>query len=173
MSTPGGSKTRMLALGLAAAAAVAGAGWLGYSTAGSRWDVPALAGNAAPPGAASGSAPASSATQALAKKPRSPSSEPRAATSAQALSWPLWEFKLREPLPPREPPLTPPSWRLIGATQSGDLWQVVILRHGKPTPEFFRVGDSLPGGYLIEAISEEDVTLMYRRRRMIVAYLGT
>lgn len=171
MNTAGGSGMRLLVLGLAALAAVAGAGWLGYSTAGSQWDVPAPAETATRPAGAT--EPASSAALALAKKPRSPSNEPRAAASAQDLSWPLWEFKLREPLPPRDPPLTPPSWRLIGATQSGDLWQVVILRHGKPTPEFFRVGDSLPGGYLIEAISEEDVTLMYRRRRMIVAYLGT
>ena len=88
-------------------------------------------------------------------------------------TWPFWEFKLKEPVPPREPPLTPLNWRLIGAAQSGMVWQVVILRQGRPAPEFFRVGETLPGGYFIEAISEEDVTLVHRRRRMIVAYIGS
>jgi|GEM_PF-3479413 len=98
---------------------------------------------------------------------------PAPSDTSLAPAWPFWEFKLKEPVPPREPPLTPLNWRLIGAANSGNVWQVVILRQGSPGPEFFRVGQSLPGGYFIEAISEEDVTLVHRRRRMIVAYIGS
>ena len=96
-----------------------------------------------------------------------------ASTPEPALSWPLWEFRLRQPIPPRDPPLTPPRWRLVGSTLSGGQWTILILRQGKTAPEYFSVGQELPGGYRITAISEEDVTLVQGKRTMVLSYIGS
>lgn len=101
------------------------------------------------------------------------SRSPRSGGGDKRLSWPLWEFQLRQPIPPRDPSLTPPTWRMIGATQSAGVWSIVILRQGKTAPEYFRVGDQLPGGYRIEAITEEDVTLVQDGRALILSYIGS
>lgn len=93
--------------------------------------------------------------------------------ASAALAWPLWEFQLKQPVPPRDPPLTPLPWRLIGATQSGGTWQIVVLRQGKGVPEFFKKGDSLPGGYRIDSITEEDVTLVKAGRPVILSYISS
>jgi hypothetical protein len=86
--------------------------------------------------------------------------------------WPLWEFQLKQPVLPRNPPLTPPNWRLVGSSNDGKQWQLVILRQGKAEPEFYKVGQELPGKYKIEAITGEDVTLVQRGRRMVLSYIG-
>jgi hypothetical protein len=96
-----------------------------------------------------------------------------ASTSSNApATWPLWEFQLKQPLPPQNPPLTPPNWRLVGSSNDGKKWQLVILRQGKAEPEFYSVGQELPGKYKIEAITGEDVTLVQRGRRMVLSYIG-
>lgn len=95
------------------------------------------------------------------------------AASAPALRWPLWEFQVRQPIPAREPPLTPPTWRLLGATGSAGSWKLIILRQGKQAPEFYSTGDSLPGGYVIGRITEEDVTLIQGKRAILLSYIGT
>jgi hypothetical protein len=104
------------------------------------------------------------------------------ATSAQGTTtneapppspWPLWEFQLRDPIAPRESALTPPPWRLIGASGVDGKWQLIVLRQGKNEPEYFRVGDKLPGNYRIEAISEEDVTLKHGRRQLVLSYIAS
>ena len=94
------------------------------------------------------------------------------AASIPALRWPMWEFQIRQPIPAREPPLTPPTWRLLGATGSGGTWKLIILRQGKPVPEFYSTGDSLPGGYVIGRITEEDVTLIQGKRAILLSYIG-
>ena len=96
-----------------------------------------------------------------------------ARATQQAPAWPLWEFRLREPIPPRDPPLTPPPWRLIGASGTAGKWQLIVLREGKSDPEYFRVGQQLPGNYRIEAITEEDVTLRHGRREMVLSYFAS
>ena len=94
------------------------------------------------------------------------------ASATAKLAWPMWEFQLRQPVPPLDPPLTPPKWRLIGASNDGKRWSLIVLRQGQPAPEYYAVGQSLPGGYRIEAITQEDVTLVQRRRRMVLSYIG-
>ena len=93
------------------------------------------------------------------------------ATKSQA-AWPLWEFRLRQPIPPREPSLTPPGWRLIGAAQSGGQWRLIVQTQGKPEPQFLKVGDLLPGGHRIVAITEEDVTLQRGAQQLVLSYIG-
>ena len=93
--------------------------------------------------------------------------------SPSGVPWPLWEFQLREPIPPREQALTPLPWRLIGASGVDGKWQLIVLRQGKNEPEYFRVGDKLPGNYRIEAISEEDVTLKHGRRSLVLSYIAS
>ena len=94
-------------------------------------------------------------------------------SAAAAPAWPIWEFRLKEPIPPREEPLTPLPWRLIGASGTAGAWQLIVLRQGKTDPEYFRVGDKLPGGYLIKAITEEDVTLKHGRREIVLSYIAS
>jgi hypothetical protein len=111
--------------------------------------------------------------QLFAPEPGRPVPGALARTSVDApLKWPLWEFQLKQPVPPQNPPLTPPNWRLVGASNDGTTWQLVILRQGKAEPEFYKVGQELPGKYKIEAITAEDVTLMQRGRRMVLSYIG-
>ena len=93
--------------------------------------------------------------------------------AAAGAPWPLWEFQLRDPIAPREQALTPLPWRLIGASGLGREWQLIVLRQGKNEPEYFRVGDKLPGNYRIEAISEEDVTLKHGRRSLVLSYIAS
>ncbi len=99
-----------------------------------------------------------------------PQGGPNANTGA---AWPLWEFQLKDPIPPREQALTPPPWRLIGSSGVAGKWQLIVLRQGKAEPEYFRVGDQLPGNYRIEAISEEDVTLKHGRRELVLSFIGS
>lgn len=89
------------------------------------------------------------------------------------LSWPIWEFRLRQPIPPRDPSLTPPVWRLIGASMSGGKWAVILQRQGSTEPEYFVVGQELPGGFRIVAINDEDVTLVKGKKSMVLSYLGS
>lgn len=88
------------------------------------------------------------------------------------LRWPLWEFQLRQPIPPREPPLTPLPWRLVGSATSGPVKQLIILREGKTAPEFYVKGDSLPGGYVVGEITDEDVTLIHGKRALLLSFIG-
>jgi hypothetical protein len=95
-----------------------------------------------------------------------------AAGDPPALRWPLWEFQLRQPIPPREPPLTPPPWRLVGSATTGPVKQLIILRQGKTAPEFYVKGDSLPGGYVVGEITDEDVTLIHGKRALLLSFIG-
>jgi len=92
--------------------------------------------------------------------------------SPPELRWPLWEFQLRQPIPPREPPLTPPPWRLVGSATTGPVKQLIILRQGKTAPEFYVKGDSLPGGYVVGEITDEDVTLIHGKRALLLSFIG-
>ncbi len=99
--------------------------------------------------------------------------DPAQLAPKQVWRWPLWEFQLRQPIPPRDPPLTPPSWRLIGATSAGGNRSLIILRQGRNEPEYFRTGDTLPGGYVVGEITDEDVTLIHGKRSVLLSYIGT
>jgi hypothetical protein len=154
----------------AALLAIGIAGWAGYREQMTAW---------APGGSAARLADAEART-ALRRPARQDAAAsageltpPDRAASDASLAWPLWEFQLKQPVPPRDPPLTPLPWRLIGATQVGGAWQIVVVRQGKAAPEFFKKGDSLPGGYRIDSITEEDVTLAKGGRPVILSYIGS
>lgn len=110
---------------------------------------------------------------AIVAKPALPRAALRDDRKSSGLSWPLWEFRLRQPIPPRDPSLTPPTWRLIGSALSGGKWSVIVLQQGGTVPEYFSVGQELPGGYRIESISDEDVTLAKGKRLMVLSYIGS
>jgi hypothetical protein len=169
------------------------AAYAGYRSAAERWPVASM-NSAGPVLATAASAPALATKGAEVKpKTKGPSAHRRTAAqgplmappagrpvpgalakvaSSEPLKWPLWEFQLKQTLPPQDPPLTPPNWRLVGSSNDGKQWQLVILRQGKPEPEFYKVGQELPGKYKIEAITGEDVTLVQRGRRMVLSYIG-
>ncbi len=123
--------------------------------------------------AASGAADGKPTAPAAPQESGGPSTDKERANAAPELAWPRWAFQLKDPLPERQPPLTPPPWRILGATMTQGTWNLLILREGKAETEYFKVGDKLPGNYLITAISEEDVTLKHGKREMVLAYIGT
>ena len=171
----------LAAVGAAAAlACVAGAGWWGYRSQIAAWPAPTRGPSASVPGAALASPAADTSVQPAsgyrAKPQGTASARPLAAAAGAApapLAWPMWEFLLRQPMAPRNPPLTPVPWRLIGASQSGSVWSIIVMRQGKTTPEYFKTGESLPGGYRIESITEEDVTLVKGKLPVILSYIGS
>jgi hypothetical protein len=164
-----------LVLALGALLIVAGAGWWGYQR---QLAGPSPSGTDLAAQATSASAGASAATATPPPRSVQPVAQAAArstapAASSSTLNWPLWEFRLRQPIPPRDPSLTPPRWRLVGSTLSGGKWAIIVLRQGKTDPEYFSVGQELPGGYRIAAISEEDVTLVQGKRTMVLSYIGS
>lgn len=139
-------------------------GLLGYVQAARLADVP-------PAAAVTGSgqkAPATPARPASAPTPR-----PLDTSVTGAPAWPLWEYQLDDALPARDPPLTPVDWKLLGATLSNGRWEMVVLRQGKTEPEYFKVGDKLPGGLRVRDITQENVTLVAGRREIVLAYIGS
>lgn len=146
-------------VGAAALAVVAGAAAWGWTSADAM---------------GKGAAPAAAGIPAAATAKADPVGvEVRAAAPSTATpGWPLWEFRLRQPIPVREPSLTPPRWRLIGAAQSGGQWRLIVQTEGKTEPQFLQVGDPLPGGHRIVAITEEDVTLQRGREQLVLSYIG-
>jgi len=124
--------------------------------------------------AAPAPAPAASATAIDSLRTVSPDrAAPASPEPGDGVPWPLWEFQLAQPLPERDPPLTPLPWRLIGAGRSEGKWHLIVLREGKAEPEYFSVGDRMPGNYQITAISDEDVTLRLGSRTLVLSYIGT
>lgn len=172
--TAGHTRYTPWALAAIAAVAVLTSAWYGYSrqTVGQALAA-APASSAASTGGVAVADRAAGANDALEEHIESARvAAPRPAAS-QALGWPFWEFKFRQPIPPRDPPLTPGPWRMLGATQSGGVWSILIVRQGKASPEYYKVGDSLPGDYRISAITEEDVTLVKDRKAIVLSYIGT
>jgi len=143
----------------------AGAGAFGYLRAAGDADVDVAVAAAMPPGA-----PASAASAATTKPS---SARPVVADAKSPLLWPLWEYQLEDPVPARDPPLTPVNWQLLGATLSQGGWEIVVMRQGKTQPEYFKVGDKLPGGYRVRDINQENVTLVAGRREIVLAYIGS
>lgn len=181
---PGGAPRRfgfMLVLGALALAVVAGSAWWGHQAkvsqieAATRTPTP-LPSPAAPSPRATAPADAASAAPARATEPlgaKARTAPQAAGTDGQPeLKWPLWEFRLRDPIPPRVPSLTPPTWRLLGATLSTGTWSVMVLQQGKTAPEFFTVGQELPGGFRIEHIDDEAVTLVQNKRKLLLSYIN-
>lgn len=102
-----------------------------------------------------------------------PRVQPEASSTSYALAWPIWEHELQDGIPARAEPLTPPPWRMVGAVLVDREWQLIIQRGGATEPEFHRQGGRLPGGYLIEQITQEDVTLKVGGRRVVLSYIGS
>lgn len=94
-------------------------------------------------------------------------------SGSKSLTWPLWEFRLQDPLPSREQPLTPVPWRVLGAALFDGRWQAIVQRQGAASPEYYKTGDKLPGGFVIQNITQEDMTLRAGRREIVLAYIGS
>lgn len=157
---------------------VAGAWWAGQrveqkAQAEQVAEAPVSARTAVPAASAAASSVLASGTRPRSMPPAMPASAATLTAELSPLPWPFWEYRLRQPLPPRTPPLVPPPWRMIGATQSASGWSLVVLRQGRTAPEFFKVGESLPGGYRVAAISQDDVTLESGGRSVVLSFIGT
>jgi hypothetical protein len=97
---------------------------------------------------------------------------PAAVKKPDALVWPLWESRLLAGIPARPTALTPPPWQLLGAALIDGQWQLIILREGAAQPQYHKEGDTLPGGYKIRAITQEDVTFRAGGREVVLSYIG-
>lgn len=102
-----------------------------------------------------------------------PAKASRDKPDSSPLTWPLWEFRLQDPLPSREQPLTPVPWRVLGAALFDGRWQAIVQRQGAASPEYYKIGDKLPGGFVIQNITQEDMTLRAGRREIVLAYIGS
>lgn len=130
------------------------------------------------PAATSAAAAASSPTALVAERSSAGHDEVPAATAHErnerdTLRWPLWAYQLMDPLPVREPPLTPVPWRLLGAAFFDGQWHAIVQRQGVAQPDYYKTGDKLPGGYLIQEITQEDLTLRAGHREIVLSYIGS
>ena len=62
--------------------------------------------------------------------------------------------------------LTPPNWRIAGAFAQGAQHVLLIATEGQLAPQQLRVGDSLPGGAKITAITNDRVSLSLHGQRV-------
>lgn len=67
--------------------------------------------------------------------------------------------------PPVEKPLTPPDWRIRGVYAVGNEYAALLLVPGQPV-KVLAVGDALPGGAKIVAISPYQLTIQLGRQRL-------
>jgi hypothetical protein len=58
----------------------------------------------------------------------------------------IWEATVRQAMPPRKEPLTPPGWRIVGVTTIGNEKNALLLFDKQPATEVRKIGDKLPGG---------------------------
>ena len=72
----------------------------------------------------------------------------------------IWEATVRQPLPPRKEPLTPPDWKIVGVSASGNDKNVMILFENQTTAEVLKIGDKLPGGAKIVDITQDYLRLV-------------
>jgi hypothetical protein len=71
----------------------------------------------------------------------------------------VWEMAVRQPMPPRKEPLTPPVWRIVGVTVIGNEKNVLLLFGKQPATEARKIGDQLPGGAKIVQISQDHLQI--------------
>lgn len=173
-AVPAGKLPRGVQLGLLVVALAAAAAAVGYLLAARAGAAAPMAGSLAVPAAgAAGRAAALASAPAFTASNEQPAAAAQPGSQADALRWPLWAFRLQDPVPAREPPLTPVSWRLLGAALFDGRWHAIVQRQGAAQPDYYKTGDKLPGGYLIKEITQEDLTLRAGRREIVLSYIGS
>ncbi|MCU6434935.1 hypothetical protein LPB67_14250 [Undibacterium sp. Jales W-56] len=78
----------------------------------------------------------------------------------------IWEIAVRQPLPPRKDPLTPPRWRIVGVTSVGVEKSVLLLFENQPATEAKKIGDKLPGGAKIIEIAQDHLKISLNGQSM-------
>jgi hypothetical protein len=58
----------------------------------------------------------------------------------------MWEGNSAGRWEIRATPLSPKNWRISGVVQRGAQTQVIVQFDEEPTPKFYKIGDTLPGG---------------------------
>ncbi|MET3119127.1 hypothetical protein AAKU64_003366 [Undibacterium sp. GrIS 1.8] len=71
----------------------------------------------------------------------------------------VWEVAVKQPLPPRKEPLTPPRWRIVGVTSVGSEKSVLLLFENQPATETRKIGEKLPGGAKIVEIAQDQLKI--------------
>lgn len=82
------------------------------------------------------------------------------------LLYALWELSPPRPVKPRDKPLTPAIWRIVGQTTVGRTSSLLILLEGSNVPVTLAVGAELPSGEKIVAVDDDYVTLLAQGKRL-------
>ena len=82
------------------------------------------------------------------------------------LLYSLWELSPPRPVKPRDKPLTPAIWRIVGQTTVGRTSTLLVLVEGNNTPLTLAVGALLPSGEKILALDDDYVTLLAQGKRL-------
>jgi hypothetical protein len=82
------------------------------------------------------------------------------------LLYSLWELSPPRPVKPRDKPLTPAVWRIVGQTTVGSTSSLLILLEGSNVPVTLAVGAELPSGEKIVAVDDDYVTLLAQGKRL-------
>lgn len=82
------------------------------------------------------------------------------------LLYSLWELSPPRPVKPRDKPLTPAVWRIVGQTTVGRTSSLLILLEGSNVPVTLAVGAELPSGEKIVAVDDDYVTLLAQGKRL-------
>lgn len=67
----------------------------------------------------------------------------------------LWEINASADWAVSPTPLSPPNWRVVGVVQRGNQSQAIVQVDNDPTPRFFKLGDTLPGGAKLTSVAPD------------------
>lgn len=79
-------------------------------------------------------------------KPRPPTVSPAGWAGTGNPIQRMWEGNSAGRWEIRATPLSPKNWRISGVVQRGAQTQVIVQFDEEPTPKFYKIGDTLPGG---------------------------
>lgn len=84
----------------------------------------------------------------------------------------MWEAAYLRPPTTSNEPLTPPRWVIVGVANRGEQQMVMVQRGSDPTPHYYKIGDTLPGGSRIVWVKPGVVGIATSRRERIELPLG-
>ncbi len=98
------------------------------------------------------SATASKLTAAKTVKPTFEDVKPAGWTASATELKQMWESNAASNWEVRSTPLSAPNWSIVGVVQRGTQSQAIVLLAGDPNPQFFKLGDTLPGGAKLTSV---------------------
>lgn len=79
----------------------------------------------------------------------------------------MWETNAQQAWQVRSQPLTPQNWYITGVVQRGTATQVIVQFDGEPTPKFFKIGETLPGGSKLAWVRPDAIGVVTPNKKKI------